>query len=68
MIGLYPNYKILDTSHRTFLTFDGSTNRYEELIKRPIANANFSVICRPKIKLVEANSSYDVGLKDEVGR
>ena len=51
-----------------FLTFDGSTNRYEELIKRPTANANFPVTQRPKNKLVEANSSYDVGLKDEVGK
>ena len=63
---VFPDWEVLDTSRRIFLTVDGSTNQYEELMNGPIANTNFLVIRRPKIKLVEANSSYDVGLKDEV--
>lgn len=59
---------MLDTSHKIFFTFDRSTKQYDESIKRPIINANFSVICRLKIELIQANSIYNIGLKDEIGR
>lgn len=42
--------------------------RYEELLNAPITNNDFSTKFWPKIKLVGANSSDNIDLKDEVGR
>lgn len=38
------------------------------MIKRLITNVNFSLIYKPKIKLIRANISYNVDLKDEIDK
>lgn len=35
------------------------------MIKKLITNVNFLLICKPKIQLIRANSSYNIDLKDE---